>query len=211
MRSKKEENSFNYLLFVYEKSISMNQERLENSWEIFKFYITLLTGVGSVAIALISFDVDNDTLMKALASASGLVFFLGLSIFVQLVNNDMFHSITTRRIQLLMSEIYKHTNLTDYDKEYIRIFGKTPEYTYQSFDRFSLKGVIYRAVTAAGVKTKMIVINSVLGSFAVTIMLNDLSFEGGFISILFGMFFGILFIHVSYYLFRGIQLKHMWD
>jgi hypothetical protein len=158
-----EEKSFLFLISLHEITSDTIWKCYEKGWEIYRFFITLVTGVIGLLVALLTTDPTIQNYFPIISILSGLVFFIGLSIFTQLINVDMDHARSINYENIIVAEISNRTNLEIFLDDKKNLFDRTEDKN----DRYSLNNLVKRAIFSSGPKTQLVIINSFAGAISV--------------------------------------------
>ena len=205
-----DDNSFEYLLSVLHRDFEFARKYRERAWEIFKYYITIVTAVGGLFIGLISSGFSDNKLIALIPFSTGVLFVIGIMVFIQLLNMDLDHTRLQKRIQITTQCIERFTALNEYFEKISSTYSSNALYTYE--DRYSIINVIKRSVTAPGIKTQLILINSSIGTLGIIFaVLNNqvtISIE---LQVLMGItvFIALLFFHGIYSSLKGKTIKYL--
>lgn len=212
MRSKKSEltkqKTFEYLLLAYGISVDHAWKYYERGWEVFKFYITLTTGVVGLLVTLFTAGFDISNLISMIPVLALILFAVGISVFIQLINIDIDQDQELKHHILLRDQIAEHTDLDDYFEARLKKLQYTKAYSTQE-TKYKVSGLIKRAILASGVKTQLVIINSAIG----TLGLYFFAFSSSPIisqqSLLIGTLFfvALIILHGLYGSLRGRSLN----
>ncbi len=206
-----EENSKHekQLQFFFEEqkiSVEIYFKYSEYIWNDFKFFITFITGVGGVIIALISFGQCNitDSNNIILVASLTIIFIgiIGLSKLVQLENDQ---NTVAKRIKKAREKISNLTSLGDYFEDLKNdhaelcapcapIDFKYPRNFLSWFKGSRFKGF--------GVKSTLILINSTVGVFIIFYVAELFGEITTLLCIPVYIFSFIVFIIIHYYLIK---------
>lgn len=164
-RSQQEEYAIQFLLAEHRIAAEEIWKLSNSTWNVFRFYITLLTAAGGFVLALASLNTSWDTLSRIIAVAAVLVFVIGITVYIQLLRIDNDSRRALRRIELVREQIIHSTLLRDYHttlKEADADLG----FPYEILGYSSLE-LVKRAIRGGGLKTQLVLINSSVGMIGV--------------------------------------------
>ena len=166
-------NRIQFLISEHEFAAEERWKYSEHSWDIYKFYMTLLSAGGGFVLAILSTSVDGSTMRLVVTATASLVFIVGVTVFGQLIGHDLRHRSVNRRLDLVRLEIADATALHGY----IEKLNET-EANFGSMSHrlsYSLKDQFLRALNNSGIKTQLVIINSIVGTIAVLFGVMPLS------------------------------------
>lgn len=167
----------------------------EHTWEVFKYYITLLTGAGGFILALITLSIDWRTLIWSISISATIIFVIGLTVFMQLIRLDIQLKSVERRLHIARQEIAKITALEYYIDELVE--AKSDMGISYTELGYSLRHQIRRAIIGMGLKTQLILINSAIGTLAITLTICSLyRWTDNVLLVVFISYLSIVFFHV---------------
>ncbi len=149
--------------FLEEQKIAVEEKWRfsEYTWNMFKYYITLLTGVVGV-LALIYSRSTKPCInypINPISIASALIFIIGFFVLIHLTRVEKEGHKVVRRLFKAREEISILTLLEEYFKKLemnnIELGKKEPL-------KYTIKGEIKYLLTGGGVKTHLIIINSIV-------------------------------------------------
>jgi hypothetical protein len=154
-----------FLLTEHDTAVKEIWKDLEHSWEVFKFYITLITGSVGFILALLSLSLDKYLQTMIILIASSIVFIIGLTVHMQLVGTDMQYRSVKKRLILIRKRISNTLALKSYFETLkdanVDLVGPA------DYPGYSLQEQIRRAIKVAGIKTQLVLLNSLVGTIAV--------------------------------------------
>jgi len=194
MKENSEELSVQFLLSEYEQSVQERWKYREHSWEVFRFYISLLTAIGGLLLALLTFGSNTNQFFSIVSVASIVMFIIGITVLLQLlalhigarsVGNRL---VLSRKRMAQLASMEGYLNILDDDFEGLGFSAEVNDY--------SLRGQFKRSYQSAGLKTQLVLINSLVGVVTlITVSINFAKFDIGTIILLgvLGFFFLVFF------------------
>ena len=159
--------TFDFLLSEYKLYADNLWSTFDKVWEIYRFYITIISGLGGILLGLLSLGTTWQVLYP-LPSIFGLTaFILGISLFIQLINADIAFKKMYKRMMLARQQIATLTSLDDYFSD---VSKAKAEWMYWD-SSYSIGSLLKRAVRGAGIKTQIIIVNSIVGISSVISLL----------------------------------------
>jgi len=136
----------------------------EITWEVFKFYITLLTGTVGFVLALISLKMDSSNLLLVTSISSGIVFTIGILVFMRMIVIDLDLKRARTRLRIARTLIGMITSLDDY----LTDLNQAEVDLASSQDvGYSMSGQLKRATAGIGLKIQVVVINCFVGTISI--------------------------------------------
>jgi len=162
--SNQTEFAIQFLMSEHETAVAEIWKDLEHSWEVFKFYITLITGSAGFVLALLSLNLNNYSQTLTVLVSSTIIFIIGLTVHMQLVGTDIKYRRVKNRLVLIRNKISNTLKLKSYFemlKEANAELVNSPTYL-----GYSLREQTLRALRVAGIKTQLVLLNSLVGTVA---------------------------------------------
>ena len=162
--NKKEEHAFEFLMAEHQLAAEERWKFAELTWEVFKFYVTMLTGIGGLILALISLKINFSDLLLVICISSGMIYLIGLLVFVRMIVLDIELKKTRTRLNISRKLIGEITSLEDY----LNDLKKAEVDLVGSLIRgYSISGQVKQAISSMGLKTQVVVINSFIGTVSI--------------------------------------------
>lgn len=190
-----------FLVLEYELCANNLWECYDRIWGIYKFYITIISGLVGLLIAVITFGIELTSLYIAIMLISFIIFALGLSFLNQAIKIDSAAVRNYTRITAVSEKIALLANLEDY---FEKIKSQRVEWAYWKRPN-SFKDLLKSAILNSGVKTQITLINSLFCTLFIISLLFLSNLSMTFINLLLiatGSYILFLLLHGLVALFR---------
>lgn len=162
--NKNEEHAFEFLMAEHQLAAEERWKFAELNWEVFKYYVTLLTGTGGLILALVSLKINLSDLLLVICISSGMIYIIGLLVFMRMIVLDIELKKTRTRLNISRTLIGEFTSLEDY----VNDLKKAKVDLVGSLDKeYSISGQVKQAISSMGLKTQVVVINSFIGTVSI--------------------------------------------
>ncbi len=196
-----EQHLFDFLMQEYQMSFENLWKSWDRVWDIYRFYITLISGLSALLLGLLTVGVAWDSLYPVPAMLALVVFILGTALFVQLVNIDIAFKKTHTRMQSIRRELARIIPLDTYLAD---VSQAKAEWVYWE-QSYSLAGLVKRGFRGAGVKTQVILINSAIAAAGILYRVwpRVSTNTGLIVAVAFGAWISLIAFHGGLALIKG--------
>ena len=163
------EDSFAFLSEEHRTASENTWHYARYTWDVFRFYITLVTASGALIVALFTPGRELTFLPLSISLICGVLFLIGMPVFVQLIHLDLQLRRTVRRLDHVRDILSSRSDLRDY-LSYLR--SASMDVTTRQDLGYSLSDQLTRAVRGGGLKTQTVLINSMIGTLSIAGMLT---------------------------------------
>ena len=163
MKKNDKELQMQFLLAEYESTINQRWKVHERHTEVFKFYITIISGFGGLFLTLLTLGRPWSEINTFVPIGCLMIFLLGIILLIQLVGIEKSRGRLNKRLGIVQKKISEIASLEDYFSE---LESRHAEYMV-AMPRYTWRGLFLRAKRHAASKTQLIIINSLIGTVAI--------------------------------------------
>lgn len=181
-------------------AVSERWQYVDRIWDVYKHYITLITGVSGIVLALIPFTTNYSNLLQIISLAACFLFLIGTYKYIQILSLGRDLRRANERLAIVRRTIQKITTLDEYFQK-LQSTNATLGYIQQR--KYSIFQLVRIGIKTAGLQTQAVVLNSIIGGIAIATTLLFVGWVSEGVLLLFigiGAFFVLGIAHLLLYL-----------